>query len=114
MDAVTRALTGPSGGCDDNTVPSLAGPDGSESAVINWEVCGRNNSMLFEVGETVVYPHHGAATITEVMKRTLKGEEKLYLTLNVTQGDLPIRGPAENVDLVGVRDVIGKDGLDKV
>jgi RNA polymerase-interacting CarD/CdnL/TRCF family regulator len=21
--------------------------------------------MLFEVGETVVYPHHGAATITE-------------------------------------------------
>ena len=22
--------------------------------------------MLFEVGETVVYPHHGAATIIEV------------------------------------------------
>jgi len=70
--------------------------------------------MLFEVGETVVYPHHGAATITEVMKRTIKGEEKLYLTLNVTQGDLTIKVPAENVDLVGVRDVIGKDGLDKV
>ncbi|MEY2900260.1 MAG: CarD-like/TRCF domain, partial [Actinomycetota bacterium] len=26
--------------------------------------------MLFEVGETVVYPHHGAATITEVKTRT--------------------------------------------
>ena len=35
--------------------------------------------MLFEVGETVVYPHHGAATITEVKKRIIKGEEKLYL-----------------------------------
>ncbi|MEO9223233.1 MAG: CarD family transcriptional regulator, partial [Mycobacteriaceae bacterium] len=33
--------------------------------------------MLFEVGETVVYPHHGAATITEVKTRTIKGEEKL-------------------------------------
>jgi 2-C-methyl-D-erythritol 4-phosphate cytidylyltransferase / 2-C-methyl-D-erythritol 2,4-cyclodiphosphate synthase len=70
--------------------------------------------MLFEVGETVVYPHHGAATITEVKKRIIKGEEKLYLKLNVTQGDLTIEVPAENVDLVGVRDVIGKEGLDKV
>jgi len=70
--------------------------------------------MLFEVGETVVYPHHGAATITEVKKRTIKGEEKVYLKLNVTQGDLTIEVPAENVDLVGVRDVIDQDGLSKV
>ena len=70
--------------------------------------------MLFEVGETVVYPHHGAATIVEVKTRVIKGEEKLYLKLNVKQGDLVIEVPAENVDLVGVRDVIGQDGLDKV
>ena len=70
--------------------------------------------MLFEVGETVVYPHHGAATIVEVKKRIIKGEEKLYLKLNVTQGDLVIEVPAENVDLVGVRDVVGQEGLDRV
>ncbi len=70
--------------------------------------------MLFEVGETVVYPHHGAATIVEVKTRVIKGEEKLYLKLNVMQGDLVIEVPAENVDLVGVRDVIGKEGLDQV
>ena len=27
--------------------------------------------MLFEVGETVVYPHHGAATIIEVKDRII-------------------------------------------
>ena len=70
--------------------------------------------MLFEVGETVVYPHHGAATIIEVKDRIIKGETKKYLKLNVTQGDLIIEVPAENVDLVGVRDVIGQEGLDKV
>ena len=70
--------------------------------------------MQFEVGETVVYPHHGAATISEVKKRIIKGEEKLYLKLRVTQGDLTIEVPADNVDLVGVRDVIGKEGLDRV
>ncbi|MFL0713533.1 MAG: CarD family transcriptional regulator [Microcella pacifica] len=61
-----------------------------------------------------MYPHHGAATIIEVKNRTIRGEEKLYLKLNVTQGDLTIEVPAENADLVGVRDVIGQDGLDKV
>ena len=70
--------------------------------------------MLFEVGETVVYPHHGAATITEVKKRIIKGEEKLYLKLKVAQGDLVIEVPAENCDLVGVRDVVDADGLERV
>lgn len=70
--------------------------------------------MLFEVGETVVYPHHGAATIIEVKNRVIKGTDKLYLKLKINQGDLVIEVPAENVDLVGVRDVIGQDGLDRV
>ena len=70
--------------------------------------------MLFEVGETVVYPHHGAATIIEVKNRTIKGEDKLYLKLRIAQGDLTIEVPADNVDLVGVRDVIGREGVEKV
>ena len=70
--------------------------------------------MQFIVGETVVYPHHGAAKITEVKTRVIKGEDKLYLKLHVTQGDLTIEVPAETVDLVGVRDVIGKEGLEQV
>ncbi|MBB2958815.1 CarD family transcriptional regulator [Pseudoclavibacter helvolus] len=46
--------------------------------------------------------------------RVIKGEEKTFLKLNVAQGDLVIEVPADNVDLVGVRDVIGQDGLDRV
>ena len=46
--------------------------------------------------------------------RTIKGEEKMYLKLKVAQGDLTIEVPAENVDLVGVRDVVGEEGLRKV
>ena len=70
--------------------------------------------MVFKVGETVVYPHHGAARIEEIKTRTIRGEEKLYLKLKVAQGDLVIEVPAENCDLVGVRDVVSKEGLDKV
>ncbi len=67
--------------------------------------------MVFEVGETVVYPHHGAAKIEEIKMRTIRGEEKMYLKLKVAQGDLTIEVPAENVDLVGVRDVVDQEGL---
>ncbi|MGC4174436.1 CarD family transcriptional regulator [Demequina sp.] len=70
--------------------------------------------MNFVVGETVVYPHHGAATIQDIFKRMVAGEEKTYLELRVAQGDLIIKVPAENVDLVGVRDVVDKQGLERV
>ena len=70
--------------------------------------------MQFEVGETVVYPHHRAAKIIEVKKRKLGGEEKLFLKLQVNQGDLTIEVPAENCDLVGVRNVIDQEGLEQV
>jgi len=34
--------------------------------------------------------------------------------LKVAQGDLTVRVPAENIDLVGVRDVVDSAGLDRV
>ena len=71
--------------------------------------------MTFNVGETVVYPNHGAAVIEDVETRTIKGEEKLYLVLRILgQNDLVVRVPANNLDLVGVRDVVDDEGLEKV
>ena len=70
--------------------------------------------MSFKVGDTVVYPHHGAARIEAVETRTIKGEEKTYLVLKVDKGDLTVRVPADNTELVGVRDVVGAEGLERV
>ena len=71
--------------------------------------------MTFQVGETVVYPHHGAAVIEQIENRKIKGEDRKYLVLRIKeQSDLVVRVPADNCDLVGVRDVVGAEGLEKV
>ena len=70
--------------------------------------------MAFKVGETVVYPHHGAATIEAVEIRSIKGVDREYLVLRVAQGDLTVRVPSDNVELVGVRDVVNAEGLERV
>jgi len=75
-------------------------------------------SMGFKVGETVVYPHHGAARVEAIETRLIRGEERQYLVLKVTQGDLKneltVRVPVDAVEDLGVRDVVSREGLEKV
>ena len=71
--------------------------------------------MTFTVGETVVYPNHGAAVIADIETRQIKGEDRRYLVLRILgQNDLVVRVPANNLDLVGVRDVVDAAGLERV
>ena len=70
--------------------------------------------MEFNIGDTVVYPHHGAAVIEKKEQRQIKGETVVYLVLKVHQGDLTVRVPEKNAESVGVRDVVGEEGLLKV
>ena len=68
----------------------------------------------YKVGEVVVYPHHGAAVIEDIETREMGGETLEYLVLHINQSDLVVRVPIKNADNVGVRDVVGKEGLEKV
>ena len=70
--------------------------------------------MDFKVGDTVVYPHHGAAVIEAIESREIGGEVLDYLVLQIHQSDLTVKVPTKNAELVGVRDVVGEEGLQKV
>jgi CarD family transcriptional regulator len=67
--------------------------------------------MNYEIGHTLVYPHHGAATITDVVVRSIRGVDTTYITLAVNASDLVISLPAASIEAVGVRDVIDHDGV---
>ena len=41
--------------------------------------------MAFKVGETVVYPHHGAALIGAIETGKIAGKDRKYLVLKVAR-----------------------------
>ena len=70
--------------------------------------------MLFDVGDKVVYPHHGAAIVERREKREVFGETRDYLVLKLAYGDLTLMVPADNVDEVGLREVINDEEVEEV
>ncbi|HEY4977060.1 MAG TPA: CarD family transcriptional regulator [Gaiellaceae bacterium] len=74
----------------------------------------RRECRLFEVGEKVVYPHHGAGTVVEKEMRTVLGQKREYLTIRILHNDMTVQVPSENAELVGLRPVIEEAEIDSV
>ena len=70
--------------------------------------------MPFDVGDKVVYPHHGAAVIERREKIEAFGGVREYLVLRLSYGDLTLKVPADNTDEVGLRGVINLDEVEEV
>ena len=70
--------------------------------------------MSFDVGDKVVYPHHGAATIEKREKKTAFGKRQDYLVLRLAYGDLTLMVPADNAEEIGLRDVINDEEVEEV
>jgi CarD family transcriptional regulator len=70
--------------------------------------------MPFDVGDKVVYPHHGAATIEKREKVEAFGKKQDYLILRLAYGDLTLKVPADNADEIGLRDVINDEEVEEV
>ncbi|HEX4323184.1 MAG TPA: CarD family transcriptional regulator [Gaiellaceae bacterium] len=63
---------------------------------------------LYDIGDKVVYPHHGAGTVVKKEKREVLGEQREYLTIKILHNDMTVQVPSENAEKVGLRRVIGE------
>jgi RNA polymerase-interacting CarD/CdnL/TRCF family regulator len=68
----------------------------------------------FKVGDKVVYPHHGAATIIKKERIDFGGEKHDYFVLEVATDQLTVRVPTVKALDLGVRPVISKTVARKV
>ena len=58
---------------------------------------------MFDVGDRVVYPHHGAAVVMKKEMRKAFGEKKEYLILEMAHGEMTLSVPVDSVEEVGMR-----------
>ena len=68
----------------------------------------------FELGDNVVYPHHGAGKVCKKEKRTMLGQERVYLTIKILHNDMTVMVPSEKAAQVGLRRVIDEETVAKV
>ncbi|MDX6555900.1 MAG: CarD family transcriptional regulator [Miltoncostaeaceae bacterium] len=69
---------------------------------------------LYEVGDKVVYPHHGAGKILKKELKEVLGQRREYLTIQILYNDMTVMVPTENADRAGLRKVIGEETVDEV
>lgn len=69
---------------------------------------------MFNIGDRVVYPMHGAGVIEGIEEKDLGGNIEEYYIIKLTMGEMKVMIPVSNVDLVGIREVISEDEVDKV
>jgi CarD family transcriptional regulator len=68
----------------------------------------------FELGDHVVYPHHGAGKVLGKEELEMLGERREYLTIKILHNDMTVRVPTENAALAGLRRVIDEETVKKV
>ena len=71
-------------------------------------------SVAFRKGDKVVYPHHGAAVIEDLVEREIFGERRTYFKLRLAHGDLTLMVPIDNTQEVGLREVVSRREVKKV
>jgi len=91
----------------------------SDSEAVNEAVEDEEIDLIpyvcdFEVGEKVVYPHHGAGIVLKKESAELLGETREYLTIKILHNDLTVKVPTENAGVAGLRRVIDEDEIKKV
>lgn len=69
---------------------------------------------MFDIGDKVVYPMHGAGIIVGIEDREILGEKKEYYILKMPINNMNVMVPVGNVGEVGVREVLTKEEMDKI
>ena len=68
---------------------------------------------MFNVGDKIVYPMHGAGTIDSIEEKNILGENQFYYVIRMP-GEVKVKVPTDRAEQIGVRNVIGKEEAEKV
>ena len=69
---------------------------------------------MFKVGDLAVYPAQGVGRIEAIETREISGQKLNYYIMKILENNMTIMIPVDNVESVGVRDIIDNEEVAKV
>jgi len=85
-----------------------------EQTVEDFEIAREAPEIEYEIGDHVVYPHHGAGKVLKKEQKEVLGEKREYLTIKILHNDMTVMVPCENAARAGLRRVIDDEAVEKV
>lgn len=70
--------------------------------------------VRLEPGDLAVYPAHGVGRIEAVEQRVVGDQQYDFLVMRILENGMKIMIPAQNIDDIGLRPLIGKEDVAKV
>ena len=61
---------------------------------------------MYKIGDSVVYPMHGAGVIEDIENKEVLGKMQSYYILRIPIGDMKVMVPIATATEIGIRDVI--------
>ncbi len=86
----------------------------TEQEITDLEITREIPNIDYEIGDNVVYPHHGAGKVCKKEQKEVLGEKREYLTIKILHNDMTVMVPCENAGMAGLRRVIGEEAVAKV
>ncbi|MGB8956815.1 MAG: CarD family transcriptional regulator [Tumebacillaceae bacterium] len=69
---------------------------------------------MFNIGDRVVYPMHGAGIIEAIEDKEILGQVEQYYVMKMPLGDMRVMIPVAKVDHLGIREVIASQSVEQV
>ena len=74
----------------------------------------KESVAMFEIGDLAVYPAHGVGRIEAIETREISGEKQDFYIMKILENNMIIMIPVDNVESVGLRDIIDVGEVPKV
>ncbi len=69
---------------------------------------------MFNIGDKVVYPMHGAGIIESIEEKEILGSKRKYYILRLPLRNMKVMIPLDNVNSMGLRDIISEREVEQV
>jgi CarD family transcriptional regulator len=86
----------------------------TEEQLEELDITPQLEHIEFEIGDNVVYPHHGAGQVLKKEDKEILGETREYLTIKILHNDMTVMVPTANAAIAGLRRVIDEETVKRV